>query len=356
MKIAFLVSDISLSRGGERATTLLANALVAANEVSIISLYQSNENNFFDLHSQIQQIHINNSPKPAFLSKMKQKYHEIQGLRKQLEKMEADVWIGVGTYCSILLSAMRFLSPFYRIVAWEHSNYAAADKKWTMLRQFFFKKAAVVVCLNEGDEQLYQKHFTEVKVIPNMLPFHVDTTAATNQQIIIAVGALEHEKGFDLLISAYAKVANSTDWNLKIVGSGSQLNSLKKQIEALGLATRIQLVPTTSKIVAEYLSGSLYVLPSRREGFGMVLIEAMECGLPCIAFDCETGPKHIIEHNHTGLLVPNGDITAMADAIITLITDQNRRQQLARAGKLSVEKYSQENVLAKWNTLLKQLA
>ena len=97
------------------------------------------------------------------------------------------------------------------------------------------------------------------------------------------------------------------------------------------------------------------VLPSRSEGFGMVLIEAMACGLPCVAFDCPHGPADIIRHEEDGLLVKAEEVNALAMSIIRLIQDEELRIKMGANARENVKRYLPENVLPQWDTLFKRL-
>jgi len=355
MKISFLISDISLTRGGERATALLANALQASHQVHIVSLYNQNKTPFFYVDPRIEQHYINTISEPD-ISKIKSKYGEIKGLASLIKKLDSDIWIGVGTYCSSLLGVLSFRDKKSKYIAWEHSNYEAASLKWRIIRKTFFRFMDAVVCLTKSDEKSYLVHFPKVAVIPNILSFVTEKVTDLTQQTIISVGALEYEKGFDLLISSFKKIASQTDWNLKIIGSGSKGISLMRQIQEAGLTSRIHLTGNTADIKQVYLSSSIYVLPSRREGFGMVLIEAMECGVPCIAFDCDHGPRNIISNEENGLLVrPSGDIDKLGEAILSLINNLPLREKISKGGRLTSREYQSGHILRLWVSLFKQL-
>ncbi|HMI00868.1 MAG TPA: glycosyltransferase family 4 protein [Pedobacter sp.] len=355
MKVAFLISDSSLERGGERATITLANSFAAGNyEVNLLSLYQKNKPGFFEVDKRIQ-VHIAIKGSQSKSKWLFQKLKEMIFVFGQLRRIDIDVFIGVGTYCSVLLGFFKWLNSKKKYVAWEHSNYFAVSPAWDRLRKVYYQKLNAIVCLNQTDLKIYLQEFKNVYQIPNMIGFKTEDKATRERKIILSIGALEEEKGFDLLIRAFHTVKHLDDWNLLIVGAGSKKTELLRLAAQLEMRDRVIIKDNTKAIIREYLNASIYVLPSRREGFGMVLIEAMECGLPCIAFDCPTGPANIITHYQNGLLVPALDYRALGQMMALLVSEGDLARKLSNAGLTTVEQYSESKVLSFWKILLNDL-
>lgn len=195
-----------------------------------------------------------------------------------------------------------------------------------------------------------------VCVIANPLSFYPEANATLNEKRVIAVGKQGLQKGYDRLLQAWAKVTkNHPDWELDIYGKKEPKEQLEALANALHIQSSVHFYEPTSFIQERYLNSSLFVLSSRFEGFGMVLIEAMACGLPCVSFDCPYGPKDIISHNRDGLLVENNDIEGLSNALQQLIADDQLRKKMGRNAKVNVQRFLPETILAQWESLFTEL-
>jgi glycosyltransferase involved in cell wall biosynthesis len=162
------------------------------------------------------------------------------------------------------------------------------------------------------------KRCCSIQVIPN--PNSLDSPQVNDikfrEKTVLAVGRLSYQKGFDLLIEAWNKVgAHEEGWKLQIVGSGEEDEKLYRLVKNLNLDSSLEFIPATKNIEQYYPKASFFVLSSRYEGYPLVLVEAMGFSLPCIAFDCKTGPREIIGNHKDGLLVETGNVTELAEQI-----------------------------------------
>ena len=170
------------------------------------------------------------------------------------------------------------------------------------------------------------------------------------------MGRLTEQKGFDLLIPIWKIVSESyPDWRLVIVGEGEQKAMLEEEIRIRNLRERVEIRPFTRSIVPVYLESSVYVMPSRYEGFPMVLIEAMACGLPVVSFTCPSGPTEIIREGKNGFLVPVGDYDLFARRICQLIEDIRLREQMSKEAILDSGRFTEDQIMKKWDHLFKTL-
>lgn len=214
-----------------------------------------------------------------------------------------------------------------------------------------------VVLTNEDKE--YWGKLPNIEVIPNAARLMGKTLPDGSSKRIIAVGRLDYQKGFDRLIQAWALVqeqARYKDWQLDIFGQGEWRDMLQQMIDEAGLSNHTHINKPTNAIGDEYASSSMLVMSSHYEGFPMVMIEVMACGLPVVTFDYKCGPKDIISHGTNGLLVKEGDIEGLAEAMMKLMADEDYRKKLSDNARKVTEIYSEENVMERWINLFASLA
>lgn len=206
-----------------------------------------------------------------------------------------------------------------------------------------------VVLTNE--DRGYWGDLPNIEVIPNAAMHVSDAYSDVMNKRVIAVGRLDYQKGFDRLIQAWELVQHTgkfTDWKLDIFGQGEWREMLQQMIDKAELQNTVCLNRPTKQIGEEYVKSDMLVMSSNYEGFPMVMIEAMACGLPVVSFDYKCGPKDIIQTGINGLLVPNGDIQALADAMMKEMEDEAYRKMLSLNARKVVDTYSEQAVMSQW--------
>ena len=167
------------------------------------------------------------------------------------------------------------------------------------------------------------------------------------------MGRMGFEKGFDLLLRAFALCAEEfPDWTLRLVGQGAEQQRLRNLAEQLGIQHAVRFEPVTKEPERVLRESDLFVLSSRIEGFPMMLLEAMACGLPVVSFDCMSGPREMIRHGMNGLLVPPEDVGALANAMQMLMGNEHERERLAARAREVIERFSLPSVMRMWNEVL----
>lgn len=327
--ICFLIGNLNNSGGTERVTSIIANELsVKGYNVTILSLF-SGMQPFFELNQDVGFYSLH----PRKISFKKNFFNTIIKIRNFIKNNNIETLIVVDSIsCVFTVPALMGLNVKH--ICWEHFNFnvdmGIRLRGWG--RKLAAKYCDYIITLTERDKALWEKGiknvYAEIIPITNPTPYkNIKHMPSLSSKTIIAIGRLTYQKGFDLLIEAWAKVArNNIDWKLIIVGNGGNEEMLKEQARKLGVWNSIDFVPETKNIEFYYAKSSFYCLSSRFEGLPMVLLEAQSYGLPIISFDCDTGPSEIIEHNINGYIVENGNIEELQCA-------------LEKACNLSIEEY-----------------
>lgn len=266
----------------------------------------------------------------------------------------------VGMQPGVNLAVARLARPEVVRVGQDHRpiEVRRGNLREAMIRDLPRLDAFLTLTENDADE--YRKILDprlRIEVMPNATPSYPGRLSTLDHKVVTAAGHLRPKKGFDRLIDAWQTVAKRhPDWELRIFGSGPQQGNLERQIDQLGLRGKVRLMGYSTRLREEIAESSIFVLSSRVEGYGMVLVEAMSCGVPVVSFDAPSGPASIIHHGVDGFLVPNDDIAGMADQIIRVIDlGVDGRQVLAEAGLRNAAERTQPAISARWETLLEEL-
>ena len=213
-----------------------------------------------------------------------------------------------------------------------------------------------VVLTNE--DKGYWGALPNIMVIPNAAMHVSNKYSDVSPHRVIAVGRLDYQKGFDRLIQAWELIQKSgrySDWQLDIFGQGEWRKMLQQAVDDKGLSDSVLINQPTQDIGKEYAGSSMLVMSSHYEGFPMVMIEAMACGLPVVSFDYKCGPRDIIQDGQNGLIVTDGDIQGLADAMMRLMNDESLRKQMSERAKKVVDIYSEKTVMKQWTELFESL-
>jgi glycosyltransferase involved in cell wall biosynthesis len=220
----------------------------------------------------------------------------------------------------------------------------------------YIRKCDAVVALTEQDMRSWQSIIKSF-AIPNLLNAYPSVLPEQKKQkTIIVVGRFNYQKGFDLLIQAWISVHRKyPDWHIHLYGEGEDEGLLRDYIRAYHLGTSFVIHPPTSDIMNKYMESDFYVMSSRFEGFGLVLIEAMACGIPCVSFDCPHGPSDIIKDGEDGVLVENGNVEQLAEKMCWMIEHEEERKEMGRKARENVKRYLPENIIPQWEHLFEKL-
>lgn len=248
-------------------------------------------------------------------------------------------------------------NKFFRLQYGRHGILGWIDRFRTWQDERLVRRFDKFVVLSEEDKG-YWGELPNMVAIPNAALFMAKEYADSTMHRVIAVGRLDFQKGFDRLIEVWKKVMaypGFEDWRLDIFGQGEWKDMLEQRIAQYGLTASCKVNAPTKDIAKEYANSSILVMSSNYEGFPMVMIEGMACGLPAVSFDFKCGPKDIIQSGENGLIVPNGDLDGLADALMQLMGNDALRKQMSEKAKDVVKIYSEERVMKMWMDLFADL-
>lgn len=217
------------------------------------------------------------------------------------------------------------------------------------------KKAHCIVTLTNEDKEFWAQFGRRVEVIPNALTINPKIVTDYQTKQVVAAGRYVYQKGFDMLLEAWHIIDKKfSDWHLYIYGNESRI-PYQRIVDKYDMKNTVHLMPATHNIEEVFSKSSIFVLSSRFEGFGLVLAEAMSCGLPCVSFDCHFGPRDIITNGEDGILVENGNIKELARAIEQLMTNGTLRRTMGEKAAKNIIRFSPDIIMNKWNDLFNSL-
>lgn len=377
MKIVYYLPSLYMSGGLERIITFKANYF-ADNldyEVTILTSEQGEKHPYYKLSPKVKHVDLSvcfdrTQKHQSYLLKVIQypfRYYRFKKKFKQfLLQYKPDITI------STLRRELNFLNTIddgsikigeFHVTRYSyHTNLVRGSnplknllkKKWD--KQFLdnLSQLSKFVLLTE-EERANWPELSNTIVINNPLPFFPDRTSDCTSKKVIAVGRYSYQKGFDMLIDSW-KIVNKKhpDWTLSIYGEGDR-DSLMNQIMELNLENSCFLEQPVTNITDKYIESSIFVLSSRFEGFGMVILEAMACGIPPVSFACPCGPKDIIRHKSDGLLVEPGNIEALASSVCLLIENEEMRKNMGKQARINSERFDMDIIGKQWKSLFESL-
>ena len=353
-KLVFLINSLHNTGGTERMTTLLANYWANKGGVSvcIVSIHKG-EKPFFELSNEVKIYYIKKSRKSNIYIGYLPNLFKV---RKIARNIQPDYWIDVCSAMS-LISIPALIGMNIRILSWEHFN---ANVEWNpitsnLARRLAARYAEKIVVLTQDDKSIFKMryHADNVVCIPNPITIRVDKPSPLDVRCVLAIGRFTYQKGFDMLIDAWALTkCRKEGWQLRILGGGELESSLRKQALCLNLDS-IVFEPFCQDVISLYRNASMYVMSSRFEGLPLVLIEALAMGLPIVSFDCETGPKDIVDNGVNGVLVPTGDVEMLAKEIDELAGNVARQHLYAKHALTKSEEFKVEKIIHLWEKLIK---
>jgi len=340
-----LVSSLDVA-GAERSNANLANLLNSRGVSVLVLTYRKDKPDFYELDQGVERAWADFSPKG---------WTKIRLLREQLAAWAPDVVVSSGNKTNVRALLAGLGQPWKTVVVERNDpSQQPIELRWGVARFFVYRWAHRLVSISRGvDRYFWFLPRAQRAVISNTFPEHGIQRAPGERCTVIGVGRLVLIKGFDRLIEAFARVADRfPEWRLVIWGDGEERERLTELINRLGILSRVELPGLTDKPLVELAKADLLVVPSRSEGFGNVIVEAMSVGLPVVSFDCPSGPRDIIDSDTSGILVPDGRVDLLAQTMESLMADPERRKVLAAGGLARAAEFSPQNHVDRWLRLL----
>lgn len=357
MHVVCVVASLG-SGGGERVLNIVANWWARqGHSVDVVVLSEPMEP-FFPFNEAVN-VHflsltgVSAGPLAAIINN----FNRVMEVRRILNKLSADVVVSFMDTTNVV-TLLACLGTPHQVVVTEHTvpTFHSIGKVWNALRNLMYPLAQSVIVQSEEAKRYFPEAVQDKSTIlpnPVELSSEVAEISIPGDKIIIAMGRLSHEKGFDLLLRAFGSIAAAfPEWSLFVLGEGKLREELETLQERLGLAGRVHFPGFVSCPAVWLESAELFVLSSRFEGFGNVLVEAMMSGLPVISTDCPWGPATVIRDGVDGLLVASEDSAALAGAMERLMGDGELRASLSEQAKLNSKRYRVESVMPLWNDVI----
>jgi len=362
IRILYITNGINGAAGLERVLSIKASLLADeyGYNVHIAVLNRAGENPFYHFSEKINVHSVPVSGNPLKYLKM-----YIDGMRELVASVKPDIISVCDDGLKGFFLPLILRKPCRMIYERHVSQLVLLGQNPSVINRVYFsiqqklmrglaRKFDRLILLTEDNR--IEWDLPNIEVISNPLSFFPSEVSSLENPRVIAVGRQAYQKGFDRLLQAWKIVSVAhPDWKLTIFGKSNPTLKLPELADTLGISETVQFSEAVPKIEEEMLASSIFAFSSRFEGFGMVLTEAMACGLPCVSFDCPCGPSEIIQNGSNGYLVPNGDVTTFAERLMELIENVDLRKKMATNARRSVDRYSPETILKKWDTLFKSL-
>lgn len=355
MKIGFLIGNMSHTGGTERVLQLIANGLNQRGyQIVVISMWGKKELTF-PLNRQIKRYRLAVEYPKGIGKNLK----NIVSLYQIVKKEQITVLIDVDLILTFYSLPVKLCLPKLRRVSWEHFNYYYQFRKNNRIRRLAMRMAArfsdVVLVLSKEDKSYYSNHLNihgRLCQIYNPNTYEGVVDGKTETKMVFAAGRLTRAKGFDYLLQSWELLEEDfPDWKLVIAGDGEEEEALLRSKRAKKLKS-VDFIGCVADIESYYGKAAFFVLPSRNEGFGMVLIEAMAYKKPVVSFDCKAGPRDIITDGENGFLVSTGDYQGFAAKMRILMESEELRKRMGENAQKSTHRFDIERILAKWEDLL----
>lgn len=357
-KLGFVIGNMSHSGGTERVLSILANGLIKRGyPIVIISMWGEKET-VFPCARQIKRYRLSKEYPKGIKGNLK----NIISLFQIVQKEKISLLVDVDLILTFYSLPLKICMPGLKRISWEHFNYYYQFRKNNRIRRVAMRLAAafsdVVLVLSKEDKEYYKEHLKirgRLCQIYNPNTYEEASIQKPKEKLVFAAGRLTKAKGFDYLLKSWQLLEKEfPEWKLCIAGKGEEEAALLAMKQQMKLKS-VEFIGNVENIEAYYEKAAFFVLPSRNEGFGMVLIEAMAYENPVVSFSCKAGPKDIVTDGKDGFLVSTGDFKGFAGKMRHLMENKELREEMGRNAKESTKRFRVEGILDQWEDLLESL-
>lgn len=365
-RITIVIPTLTVG-GAERLVAILSGAWAErGHAVHILTFDDGREPSFYPIHHAVvrQPLDLIASSGGSLWRGLANNLRRLRVLRRAIRATQPDVVISFIDQTNVV-TLLALLGTGIRTAVWENTDPLAAQTNrhvanWgRRMASFVYPLAYAVVAQTDAAAAFLARQYGDkaIGIANPVMPPATGAPMMLKRPAVIGLGRLSPEKGFDLLLRAFARIARRfPDWHLYIFGEGSERVRLEALLRDHGLTDRIHLPGAIAEPTAALRAGDLFVLPSYIEGFSLALCEAMACGLPAVATDCSSGPRSVMRDQYDGLLVPPGDEPALAAAMTHLMGDGALRATFAARAPEVLKRYTLESVLARWDAVFDRLS
>lgn len=377
MKISFLINNIYGIGGTNRTVINLAEALSVRHDVEIVSVFRRANSTKFEISPRVTVRALVDlrpgsgdrgaagSDEPSEVVPRQEEFYAQYSrftdgrIIRELARTDADVVVGTRPSLNLFVAAHTRDGALR--VAQEHMTHLAIPPAVRAEMTRVYPRLDAITTVTEADARSFTENTPipgiPVVGIPNSVPQPAVAPSDCTRKIVVSAGRMHHVKRYDLLIRAFARLADEfPDWQLRIYGDGGEAGTLRALVTELGLTGRALLMGGFSPIESEWAKGSIAAVTSSAESFGMTLVEAMRCGLPVVSTDCPVGPREILRDGEDGFLVPNGDVDGIAWGLRRLMADEPLRRAMGEAALRNAARYDPAAVAGRYLELFEDAA
>ncbi|NMM65093.1 glycosyltransferase family 4 protein [Clostridium sp. P21] len=360
-KILIYVDSMNPSGGIERVIANLSNQWI--NHFNIVLLVKDNKNSFYSLDKRVKYcslycpLKINYSNRFlrgwGFLKSVIQSHHK---LKKFLKKENPDF-----IYTSNIINSLEVLiqgSQYSKnLVISEHGSFYGYNSIYMKLKKYVYPRAYKITVPTTMDTEIYLKYGYSAVYIPHLSTFtDVSERSILKNKIVLNVGRLTSDKQQLKLIQIWKEILKKNDefdWILQIVGKGEEESNLRNYVNKNSMNNNVQFIKPTENIAEYFKNASIFAFTSRNEGFGMVLLEAMSFGVPCISFDCPSGPRDLITNNENGFLIENNNVDEFVEKLQVLIKNYGLRKTMGEKAYEKAKNWDNDSIVQAWVDLFR---